>query len=93
MTELATRRGTTNGNARGSTEDRRRRREWLVETYRANLDVELVTMTTVGLVDEVVDVIELPLGWRRRVVLTLRHGDTVAESVIQHGMFARKRLR
>lgn len=38
-------------------------------------------------------VIELPLGWRRRVVLTLRHGDTVAESVIQHGMFARKRLR
>lgn len=33
------RRGTTNGNARGSTEDRRRRREWLVKTYRANVDM------------------------------------------------------
>ncbi len=32
-------RGTTNGNARGSSEDRRRRREWLVETYRADADV------------------------------------------------------
>ena len=38
-------------------------------------------------------VIELPLGWRRRVVLTLRHGDTIAQSVIQHGLFGRKRLR
>lgn len=34
-------RGTTNGNARGSTEDRRRRREWLVETYRANQDLRI----------------------------------------------------
>lgn len=33
------RRGTTNGNVRGSNEDRRRRREWLVETYRADTDV------------------------------------------------------
>lgn len=33
------RRGTTNQNARGNTEDRRRRREWLVETYRADEDV------------------------------------------------------
>lgn len=33
-----TRRGTTNGNARGNAEDRRRRREWLVETYRADVD-------------------------------------------------------
>lgn len=32
-------RGTTNGNRRGSAEDRRRRREWLVMTYRANVDV------------------------------------------------------
>jgi len=35
----ASRRGTTNGNARGGTEERRRRREWLVLTYRANRDV------------------------------------------------------
>lgn len=31
-------RGTTNGNVRGSSETRRRRREWLVETYRANVN-------------------------------------------------------
>jgi hypothetical protein len=32
-------RGTTNGNARGSSHARQRRREWLVATYRANVDV------------------------------------------------------
>lgn len=32
-------RGTTNTNARGNTEDRRRRREWLVATFRADVDV------------------------------------------------------
>lgn len=32
-------RGTTNGNVRGNTRDRQRRREWLVETYRAEADV------------------------------------------------------
>lgn len=32
-------RGVSNGNERGSAEDRRRRRVWLVETYRANVDV------------------------------------------------------
>lgn len=36
---VATRRGTTNRNDRGSAEDRRRRREWLVTTYRANRDL------------------------------------------------------
>lgn len=34
------RRGTSNTNQRGSAESRRRRREWLVETYRANVDLE-----------------------------------------------------
>lgn len=34
-------RGTTNRNARGGSEDRRRRREWLVETYRANQDLRI----------------------------------------------------
>lgn len=38
-TATLARRGTTNQNARGNTEDRRRRREWLVETYRADKDV------------------------------------------------------
>lgn len=36
---MTTRRGTSNSNDRGSVEDRRRRREWLVETYRADVDV------------------------------------------------------
>jgi hypothetical protein len=33
------RRGTTNTNVRGGSEDRRRRREWLVQTFRANKDL------------------------------------------------------
>lgn len=33
------RRGTTNGNARGGSDERRRRREWLVQTFRANRDL------------------------------------------------------
>lgn len=33
-----TTRGTSNSNARGSAAQRRRRREWLVETYRADCD-------------------------------------------------------
>lgn len=37
------RRGTTNKNARGGSEERRRRRAWLVETYRA--DVDLFTLS------------------------------------------------
>lgn len=32
-------RGTTNSNSRGSTRDRLRRRQWIVETFRANHDV------------------------------------------------------
>lgn len=34
-------RGTTNGNSRGGSDTRRRRREWLVETYRADVDVTI----------------------------------------------------
>lgn len=36
-----TRRGTSNGNASGSSEDRRRRKQWLIETYRANVDASV----------------------------------------------------
>lgn len=35
---MTVRRGATNGNVRGNNEARRRRREWLVETYRADQD-------------------------------------------------------
>jgi hypothetical protein len=38
---MASRRGTSNSNQRGNTTDRRRRCEWLVETYRANMDLDL----------------------------------------------------
>lgn len=41
MTTKATR-GTTNRNDRGSAADRRRRREWLIETYRADVDRVIV---------------------------------------------------
>jgi len=44
-------RGTTNGNARGSSYARRRRREWLIANYRADVDVATlcgVTAATAG---------------------------------------------
>lgn len=41
--ELLARRGTTNGNARGSVTDRARRRAWLVATYRADRDLFRLT--------------------------------------------------
>lgn len=36
------RRGTSNANARGGTRDRARRRRWLIETYRADVDVNAI---------------------------------------------------
>jgi 5-methylcytosine-specific restriction endonuclease McrA len=36
---VTARRGTSNGNSAGSAEARRRRRAWLLETYRADVDV------------------------------------------------------
>lgn len=47
------RRGTTNGNARGGSDDRRRRREWLVAAYRANRDVVTIDLFHGPLVIEV----------------------------------------
>lgn len=38
------RRGTSNGNERGNTEQRRRRRQWLVETFRADTDVVVIEL-------------------------------------------------
>lgn len=54
MTTALARRGTTNGNARGSAADRRRRRAWLLETfgdgvhapcYRCGLELDDSTVT------------------------------------------------
>lgn len=36
-----TKRGTSNGNSSGSAENRRRRKRWLIETYRANVDASV----------------------------------------------------
>lgn len=51
-----TRRGTSNGNSSGSAEDRRRRRVWLLETYRADVDADIHNRSTDGKLWEV------PLG-------------------------------
>lgn len=37
--EAIARRGTSNANDRGSTRDRRARRKWLMENYRADMDL------------------------------------------------------
>lgn len=47
-----TRRGTSNSNERGSAEQRRRRRAWLMEAYRADVDVS-VARDTDGVVFDV----------------------------------------
>lgn len=39
-------RGTTNGNDRGNSTTRRQRREWLVETYRADVDAAVLRDVT-----------------------------------------------
>lgn len=43
---MTARRGTTNRNARGGSQERLRRRQWLVSTYRA--DVDVVVLRNVG---------------------------------------------
>lgn len=45
---MPVRRGTTNKNVNGNSTDRRRRREWLVETFRANVDAEVVEERILG---------------------------------------------
>lgn len=59
MTELATR-GTTNKNVSGNNEDRRRRRAWLIETYRADVDVWVLANGAYVEVSRELDV--LPIG-------------------------------
>ena len=52
--KVTVRRGTSNGNARGSSADRAARRAWLLTTYRADVDVlanedgEIVSVVPVG---------------------------------------------
>ncbi|MEW5849444.1 MAG: hypothetical protein AB2A00_11555 [Myxococcota bacterium] len=38
-------------------------------------------------------VVDLDLGWTRRVVFTVRHGDDQPETVVKHSMFGQTRMR
>ena len=71
-------RGTTNGNARGSNADRARRRAWLVQTYRADKDVDLVIFAATRLVQE------LPRGLAagRPACRCYRCGDLMVEETL-----------
>jgi hypothetical protein len=54
MTQLATR-GTTNRNDRGSTYTRAARRKWLIETYRADVNMLIVTDGPAGAWSQSID--------------------------------------
>lgn len=95
---MTTRRGTTNRNERGSSEDRRRRREWLVNTFRADVDVVIhglgayIISTPVG--SMVTGVVPACRCYRCGRLLTV---DTVtADRIIpgcQGGTYRRSNLR
>lgn len=66
MTETrpASRRGTSNKNVSGSAEDRRRRKMWLLETYRADTDAWVFRFP-----DEAEPVVVEPHTWVSRTLL------------------------
>lgn len=53
-------RGGSNANERGGSEERRRRRAWLVQTYRADVDVLVVQVTGWG--PSVPYLVPVPIG-------------------------------
>jgi hypothetical protein len=83
------RRGTSNGNERGSAESRRRRREWLVRTYRADTDVTSVEVSVLD-IGPLALLVPVPLGlgtpacrcYRCGALLTV---DTVTADRIKPG--------
>ena len=92
------RRGTSNGNARGNSEDRRRRREWLVETYRANVDLLYRT----SWLDYSTVVHEVPLGQGQAACRCYRCGVLLTVSTVtvdrivpgcQGGTYRRSNIR
>ena len=70
---MTARRGTSNGNSAGSAEDRRRRRKWLIETYRADVDADIHLRSTDGKLWEV------PLGEGVPACRCFRCGILMAE--------------
>jgi len=92
------RRGTTNGNARGGSDDRRRRREWLVQAYRANRDVVVIDLFHGPLVVEVergTEAAEPACRCYRCGVLLTAHTVTVdrIKPGCQGGTYARTNIR
>lgn len=95
------RRGTTNGNDRGSAEGRRRRREWLVATYRADTDVMPVEVMVAD-VGPLTVLVPVPLGLGEMVCRCYRCGalltvETVSVDRIvpgcQGGTYRRDNIR
>lgn len=69
-------RGTTNRNARGGSVSRRRRREWLVETYRANVDLpDFMVVPADGR-------FEVPLGHGQPACRCYRCGDLLTVDTV-----------
>lgn len=87
---MATTRGATNGNRRGSSETRRRRRAWLVQTYRANVDalripaLQLNPPGTFPIAVQVDATVEAPPGAEGavRACRCYRCGDLLTEDTV-----------
>ena len=75
---MSTYRGTTNRNERGNTAQRRKRREWLVATYRANVDLQRdVDMFTGAEVEH-----EVPNGHGEPTCRCYRCGDLLTVDTV-----------
>lgn len=72
-----THRGTSNGNERGNSTTRRQRREWLVATYRA--DVDLLTTRLAALLGAP---IEVPYGHGEPACRCYRCGDLLTADTV-----------
>ncbi|WP_426566408.1 HNH endonuclease [Angustibacter sp. McL0619] len=93
-----TTRGTSNTNVRGSSTDRQRRREWLVETWRADVDVT----TYIDMVEHRLVVATVDLGEGEPACRCYRCGRLLTVSTVtadrrvpgcQGGTYRRENLR
>lgn len=76
-------RGSSNRNKRGSSETRRRRKEWLVDTYRADVDAVVVPRVQVYNNDPPVEVVaEVPLGAGVRACRCYRCGRLLVRDTL-----------
>lgn len=76
-------RGATNRNARGGAEERRRRRQYLVTTYRADVDAVTRPLDQVHNNDPIEEVIgQVPLGEGVPACRCYRCGDLLTENTV-----------